>query len=178
MDKKLSDKMCGCGCGLLTYIIDYSYPKKGYVKGQPAKFRKGHKFSKIPPPKIEDRGYKTPCHIFQGYKDRNGYGKMKRGNKSVIAHRFYFEKAHSPIPEGLELDHLCRVRSCINPDHVEVVDRKTNSRRSSWTKLTIEQAEEIRELRKTGEYTYKQIGKMYDVHLSTIFLVCARKIWT
>jgi len=55
----------------------------------------------------------------------NGYGKVK----NVLAHRASYELHVGPIPEGLEIDHLCRVRNCINPEHLEPVTGAENMRR-------------------------------------------------
>ena len=56
-----------------------------------------------------------------------GYGVFWDGKKNVLAHRFSYEMhAESEIPEGLVIDHLCRNRSCIRPDHLEVVTQRVN----------------------------------------------------
>jgi HNH endonuclease len=72
---------------------------------------------------------------------RNGYGAFQRrvdetlswkapGNKkNHLAHRVAYEFYVGPIPEGLDIDHLCRNRSCVNPDHMEPVTRQENLRR-------------------------------------------------
>jgi hypothetical protein len=49
--------------------------------------------------------------------------------KKYMAHRFSYLKLVGPIPEGLQIDHLCRVRHCVNPDHLEPVTNKENIRR-------------------------------------------------
>ena len=61
---------------------------------------------------------------------RRGYGRFKTGRTSVTAHRFSYEHMVGPIPEGLELDHLCRNTACVRPDHLEPVTRLVNVRRS------------------------------------------------
>ena len=58
-----------------------------------------------------------------------GYGKIKINKKRVAAHRWSYELRYGPIPEGLHIDHLCRVRRCINPDHLEAVPPKVNINR-------------------------------------------------
>lgn len=59
-----------------------------------------------------------------------GYGKVYvQGNKSKSAHRFIYEMLVGEIPEGFELDHLCRNRSCVNPKHLEPVTHLENVRR-------------------------------------------------
>lgn len=47
----------------------------------------------------------------------------------LMAHRVYWERANGVIPDGLRLDHLCRVRACVNPEHCEPVTQKTNIER-------------------------------------------------
>jgi hypothetical protein len=64
----------------------------------------------------------TGCWLWTGSHDRNGYGQFNK----TTAHRWVFEKLRGPLPPGDELDHLCRVRSCVNPDHLEPVSRREN----------------------------------------------------
>lgn len=61
----------------------------------------------------------------------NGYGQVGVGSrqKRISAHRLSYETFVGPIPEGLEIDHLCRNRACINPDHLEPVTTGENTRR-------------------------------------------------
>lgn len=81
--------------------------------------------------RVEDRGYTTPCWIWNLAVNDSGYGVVGQGGKMLRAHRVYYEKACGPIPSGLVLDHLCRVRSCVNPDHLEPVTRGENVMRGS-----------------------------------------------
>ena len=63
---------------------------------------------------------------------RMGYGKFRGvAGRTTTAHRVVWETFVGPIPEGLELDHLCRNRKCVNPDHLEPVTRRENLRRGS-----------------------------------------------
>lgn len=66
-----------------------------------------------------DKG--SDCWVWNGTKIWNGYGRLKVAGKAVLAHRFSYELAHGPIPSGLHIDHLCRTRACVNPDHLEPV---------------------------------------------------------
>jgi hypothetical protein len=56
----------------------------------------------------------------------HGYGIFWANGKYVPAHRWLYERLRGPVPDGLQLDHLCRVRHCVNPDHVEPVTCKEN----------------------------------------------------
>lgn len=58
----------------------------------------------------------------------NGYGQFWAG-KQVRAHRWSYEQARGEIPEGLQIDHLCRNKICVNPDHLEAVSQLENIRR-------------------------------------------------
>lgn len=55
-----------------------------------------------------------------------GYGRIRHDGTRVQAHRYAYETLVGPIPEGLQLDHLCRNRMCVNPDHLEPVTPRIN----------------------------------------------------
>lgn len=79
----------------------------------------------------EDRGYETPCLIWTGYIKPNGYGQCAVNRRTKHAHRVAYEATHGPIPERINgeravIDHKCRVRSCVNVDHLEVVTNRVN----------------------------------------------------
>ncbi|MGW2130432.1 HNH endonuclease signature motif containing protein [Streptomyces coelicoflavus] len=57
------------------------------------------------------------CWIWTAGTNRKGYGVIGINGRSTLAHRFSYELHVGPIPDGLELDHRCRVRPCSNPDH-------------------------------------------------------------
>lgn len=69
----------------------------------------------------------TSCWIWKASRDRFGYGLFD----NRVAHRFGYELIKGKIPKGLELDHLCRNRSCVNPDHLEPVTHIVNIQRGN-----------------------------------------------
>lgn len=75
----------------------------------------------------------------------DGYGRFWDGTRtaggnprSVLAYKWAWEQEHGPVPEGLELDHLCRRRHCVRPSHLEAVDRWTNLARGEGAAKTRE----------------------------------------
>ncbi len=80
------------------------------------------------------RSYLKPdengCVLWSGCVNDKGYGRFNTENrKTVLAHRFAFLLSGQAIPDGLELDHLCRVPACCNPLHLEPVEHRENVRR-------------------------------------------------
>lgn len=63
-----------------------------------------------------------------------GYGAFYLNGQSSLAHRFSYEDAKGSVPKGLELDHLCQNKVCVNPDHLEPVTHQENIRRGMLTK--------------------------------------------
>lgn len=77
------------------------------------------------------------CWIWTGPQSDSGYGLLivKSGGRqrNIPAHRWSYEFLRADIPEGLVIDHLCRVRACVNPWHLEPVTIGVNTRRGvSW----------------------------------------------
>lgn len=72
---------------------------------------------------------KTGCHVWTASLDTHGYAQISDGAHRILAHRLAYEQSVGPIPEGLQIDHLCRVRHCVNPTHLEPVTQQENIRR-------------------------------------------------
>lgn len=78
-----------------------------------------------------DRAAGDGCWLWTGALTESGYGRLRYGGRMVRAHRLAYELTVGPIPEGLELDHLCRTRACVRADHLEPVTHQENVRRGS-----------------------------------------------
>lgn len=71
------------------------------------------------------------CWIWTGPPNvKSGYGYTNVDRQRTLAHRFAYELLVGPIPDGLHIDHLCRVRLCVNPAHLEAVTQAENNRRA------------------------------------------------
>ena len=73
----------------------------------------------------------TDCILASGSLDTHGYGRKKLNGKHMGAHRFAYIQKYGAIPKGMQIDHLCRNRACINTNHLEVVTPRENFIRSS-----------------------------------------------
>lgn len=71
------------------------------------------------------------CWNWNGYIDRDGYGRFSVNGKQDTVHRISFAAFGGIIPQGLQLDHLCRNRRCCNPKHLEPVTKKENTLRGT-----------------------------------------------
>ena len=69
------------------------------------------------------------CWLWTGGMNQIGYGRVHVNGGRKTAHRVAYELVCGKVPDGLDLDHLCRVRCCINPDHLEPVTRQVNAAR-------------------------------------------------
>lgn len=73
-----------------------------------------------------DKNASNGCWLWTGTLDSSGYGRFAGNKQKHSAHRFSYEIAIGPIPKALTLDHLCRVRACVNPTHLEPVTNREN----------------------------------------------------
>ena len=72
------------------------------------------------------------CWVWSGNRDRQGYGRIGfLGRRSMLAHRASYQARVGFIPDGITLDHLCRNRACVNPDHLEPVSLSENCKRQA-----------------------------------------------
>ena len=123
---------CHCGCGEKTKISDRDHKRDGHIKGQPHKYIAGHQCRKSPVEYIVVEHIVDEkiwlCWEWQRYVRPDGYGSHNHpvSKKTVSSHRYYYEKHKGLIPDGYDIDHLCRNHKCVNPDHLEAVTRREN----------------------------------------------------
>lgn len=126
--------------------------------------------------RIEDRGYKTPCHIFTGGRlNDSGYGIAwcRVRKREFRAHRLSYEMSVGRIPDGAVIDHLCSNRDCVNPEHLEPVTNTENTRRGMSTKLTETKVKDI----KLSSLSAKELAAKFEVSPGTIRDIRSGRRW-
>jgi hypothetical protein len=76
------------------------------------------------------------CWLWLGAKDTYGYGQFSVGGRLVLVHKWAYVRWRGSVPLGKELDHLCRVRRCVNPTHLQAVSHRLNMSRGYWARKT------------------------------------------
>lgn len=96
------------------------------------------------------------CWLWVGaIRHGDGYGSAYNPKKKYpgVAHKIVYKILKGEVPEGLDLDHLCRVRSCVNPDHLEPVTRKVNVNRGKHSERLYKRNASITHCPKGHEYS-------------------------
>jgi hypothetical protein len=163
---------CHCGCGEKTSVNKRTTRSRGLHKGEPRKWVQGHNCKLTPEYIARDCGYETPCWVWQRATS-GGYGMAGRAGKMWGIHRWYYVQAYGEPPAGLQVDHLCRNRLCVNPDHLEAVTQTENIRRGKNTVLTLEDARLI----KHGDDDAKVLSERYGVTRECIYAIRNGKSW-
>lgn len=81
----------------------------------------------------------TGCWEWTAGKSSGGYAMMYLEGKMIYAHRWSYEYYNASIPSKHSIDHLCRVRHCVNPNHLEAVTSKENTRRGDHSNMGLYQ---------------------------------------
>lgn len=165
---------CHCGCGEITSIVAKNHSKDGHIKGYPYLYMKGHY---VRNDKLEYKvDNNTGCWVWLGSMYDRGYGRKKVSGKYVLAHKLYYEKYNGSVPEGLEIDHLCRNHSCVNPNHLEAVTHIENVGRGLLVKVYQKEAEEIKLLCGIpGGLPQKDVAEIYGISSSTVYRIVSNK---
>ena len=134
----------------------------------------------------------SDCHFWDAAQTKFGYGKLSSGkNKWVLAHKFSFEKAKGNVPEGMFVLHTCDNPSCVNPEHLYIGTSKDNAQdresrkrgnhafgeRHGRSKLSVDLVYKIREEYGTGKFSFRQLGKIYNVDGKTVADIVRNKLW-
>lgn len=103
------------------------------------------------------------CWLWTAATHHDGYGTfwVREDQQLRRAHRYAYELLVGPIPDGLDLDHLCRVRACVNPAHLEPVTRSENVRRGAGGVLQPPRTHCKHGHEFTQENTYENRGKRF-----------------
>ena len=154
--------LCRCGCGSKTKIAPRTHTNRGWIKGQPQPYLRGHAAWKNSGPKwlVNESG----CWVWQRHTDKQGYA--RGGFHSLgyelpqLAHRVLYEQRFGRIPEGVILDHRCHTddlscpggpgcphRLCVNPEHLEPVTHLENANRGRNTRLPDAEMRTVYEMR-------------------------------
>lgn len=149
------------------------------MRGQPLRFVLGHaprgRYKRAhglaaTDYRVEDRGHDTPCWVWLLNLNNTGYPTCSYRGKPCYAHRLAWFEKHGDWPS--ELDHLCRVPSCVNPDHLEPVTHAENQQRSPL--ITRLSHDDVRAIRASTESSYA-LARRYGIDPSYAWRIKTRE---
>lgn len=110
------------------------------------------------------------CWNWTGSLYKNGYARFMYNGACGYGHRFSYEYFKGKIPIALQIDHLCRNKRCVNPEHLEVVTLQENIRRFNSTRTHCKRGHEF-----TKDNTYLKNGKRYCKKCRSTYKIRSRK---
>ena len=138
--------------------------------------------------KVDRRG-PNECWLWQGAKERHGYGHFRANGKDHRAHKYAWELANGkPFPKGMDAMHSCDVKGCVNPAHVRPATHAENmadchakmrhayGERNHKAKLTAAQVIEIRRLRKEG-LKLRELSERFPISQTVVQQICSGRKW-
>jgi len=127
--------LCACGCGQTVELAKNTNPKFASIVGQPNRFVRGHWNRPVSTYEVEDRGYETPCHIWQGSMNNTGYPRSEAWNRdgtertgTVLVHRQVWIEANGDPGPLMDVHHKCEITACVNLSHLELWSRAQHLR--------------------------------------------------
>ena len=110
----------------------------------------------------------TGCHVWTAAKDKDGYGQFRDGDRIRQAHVWSWEQANgNPLPEGFEVDHVCRNRACVNAEHLELVTHGENMRRQREAQSRLDGEGKVVSGRKHRAKLQERLAKEIYLSLAT-----------
>jgi hypothetical protein len=131
--------------------------------------------------------YVGECWIWQGAKSSSGYGNFFLQGKYLNTHKASYMLFKGEVPEGLQVMHSCDTKLCVNPAHLEAGTPLQNTQDSKirglvpptptgdkhhCTKISDAEVWQMRDLHKSGLFTYDQIAKLYNTVNRTVAGIC------
>lgn len=168
--------LCECGCGEMTEVVAKTQASKGRYKGCHGRFVSGHQ-ARMQRHFSYEIDETTGCITWGGRLNGDGYAIMTIGGDTVRVHKLMWESRNGRVPDGLVLDHLCRNRACINPDHLEAVTPAENVRRGALTRLRIWEVRVIKRSLATGEVSLQDVADTFGISLSHAYGIAAGRRW-
>lgn len=156
--------ICQCGCGQPTRRAPYTSGPIGWVRGEWTRFVLGHNYKTTPRYAIDPE---TGCWNTLGGKTKLGYGKIMENRRTLLLHRWMYERYFGPIPAGKQIHHLCRNKGCCNPAHLSPVTRKEHRALDS-AKLTDADVREIILLASSTAIPRAEIAKRFGISTSHV----------
>ena len=123
--------------------------------------------------KSKIRRMKNGCWLWIAAKNPKGYG-VCHGENSMLAHRQIYIEIKGEIPKGMTVDHLCKKRACVNPEHLEAVPHEVNVRRGSRKKLT---EIEVREIRAQLHLSDRELAHKFNMSKGAIYALRKGATW-